>query len=93
MCFDRLTDEETFKSSLPALLATEWRCGVRNGALAGVVVAAVLLVQGTPAWLVLGSAAGTLVLGAVLHQAVLLAGADVLRARARVRDDRGQSAT
>ena len=92
MCFDRLTDEETVETSLPALLAAEWRCALRNGALAGVMVVAVLLVQGTPAWLVLASAAGALALGFVLHQGVLLAGAGVLRARARWRDGRRESA-
>jgi len=91
MCFDRLTDEETVETSLRALLAAEWRCALRNGAMAAVMVVAVLLVQGTPAWLVLGSAAGALALGTLVHQTVLSAGWSVLRARARWRAERRPS--
>ena len=93
MCFGRLTDEESLEASLPALLAAEWRCAVRNGALAAAMVVAVLLVEGTPAWLVLGSAAGAVVVGTVLHQVVLLFGVGVLRARARWGDEQGRTAT
>jgi len=93
MCYDRLTDEETLAASLPAVLGAEWRCALRNGALAGVMVVAVLLVQGTPAWLVLGSAGGAVVLGALLHQTVIAAGWGVLRARARWQAGRQETTT
>lgn len=85
MCFDRLADEETLETSLPALLAAESRCALRNGAMAAAMVLVVLLVQSTPAWVVGVSAVGALVLGTALHQAVLLVGTGVLRARARWR--------
>jgi hypothetical protein len=93
MCFDRLRDEETVEASLPAVLAAEWRCALRNGAMAAAIVVAVLLVDGTAVGLVLGSAAGAIVLGTVLHQIVLLTGWGVLRARARWRGDRAGTAT
>jgi len=85
VCFDRLTDEETGELSLSTVLAAEWRCALRNGAMAGAIVVAVLLFEGAPAWLTAGSAAGAVVLGALLHQAVLLVGWSVLRTRARWR--------
>ncbi len=93
MCFDRLADEETLEASLPALLAAEWHCAVRNGAMAAGMVLVVLLVQGAPVWVVGVSVAGAVALGTALHQAVLLAGAGLLRARARWRESRRGSAT
>ena len=92
MCFDRLSDEETATAPVAELLAAEWRCALRNGALSAAMVLGVLLVAGTPAWVVVASAAGAVVLGTALHQLVLLAGAGVLRARARWLDGRGQTA-
>jgi len=92
MCYDRLTDEETVESSLPAVLGAEWRCALRNGAMAAAIVLAVLLVQSAPPWLVAVSAAGAVALGALLHQAVMAAGWGVLRARARWRAGRGETA-
>ncbi|WP_324661988.1 hypothetical protein [Haloarcula sediminis] len=93
MCYDRLiNDDEVAETSMAALFRSELRCALRNGAMAAGIVLVVLLVEGTPAWLVLGSAAGALALGALLHQAVLLAGAGVLRARARWRSGRRQRA-
>jgi len=93
MCFDRLTDEETLERGLSALLAAEWRYALRNGAMAGVIVVAALLFEGAPAWLTVGSAAGAVVLGALLHQAVLLIGWGVLRTTARWRADRAGTTT
>ena len=91
MCYDRLTDEETVESSLPAVLGAEWRCALRNGAMAAAIVLAVLLVQGAPLWIVAVSAAGAIALGSLLHQAVMAAGWGVLRARARWRGDSGRT--
>jgi len=93
MCYDRLTDEETVETSLPAVLGAEWRCALRNGALAAAMVLAVLLVQGAPAWVVVVSAAGAVALGTLLHQGVMAAGWGVLRARARWRGSRSGTAT
>ena len=93
MCYDRLTDEETVESSLPTVLGAEWRCALRNGAMAAVMVFAVLLVQSAPLWIAAVSAAGALALGALLHQTVMAAGWGVLRARARWQDSRHGAAT
>ena len=66
MCYDRLTDEETVETSLPAVLGAEWRCALRNGSLAAAMVLAVLLVQGAPPWVVVVSAAGAVALGTLV---------------------------
>ncbi|MDS0258425.1 hypothetical protein NDI56_03255 [Haloarcula sp. S1CR25-12] len=92
MCFDRLTDDDTAEASVTEVLTAEWFCALRNGALAAAIVLAVLLAQGTPAWVVFASAVGAVVLGSVLHQALLLVGWGVLRARARWGDGRDRSA-
>jgi len=86
MCYDRLVDEDAATASVRDLLRSEWYCALRNGALAGVMVLAVLLFQGAPAWVVAVSVAGAVALGTAIHQLVLLAGAGVLRASARWQD-------
>jgi len=93
MCYDRLTDDDTVDASVTELLATEWDSALQNGALAAAMVLVVLLTQGTDVAVVAVSAAGALVLGTALHQAVLLVGAGVLRARARWGRSRGHSGT
>ncbi|MBX0323072.1 hypothetical protein EGH21_08540 [Halomicroarcula sp. F13] len=92
MCYDRLVnDDDVAETSAVDLLRTETVCALRNGAMAGVVVLAVLLFEGAPAWLVIASVAGAVALGTALHQVLLLLGAGVLRARTRLRD--GDAAT
>ncbi|QIO22716.1 hypothetical protein [Haloarcula sp. JP-L23] len=76
MCYDRLvTDDEVAETS-----------ALRNGAMAGFLVLAVLLVEGAPAWVVLVSVAGGVALGTAFHQALLLVGTGALRVPARLRD-------
>ncbi|MFC7250569.1 hypothetical protein ACFQJ5_12070 [Halomicroarcula sp. GCM10025324] len=84
MCYDRLTDEGVAEMRLRDLVASELRCSLRNGGMAGVMVLAVLLVQGASALLLLASVVGAVALGAVLHQCVFVAGALVQRGRVRV---------
>ena len=92
MCYDRLVnDDEVAETSAAELFRSELFCALRNGSLAGVMVLAVLLFEGTPAWVLLLSVAGAVVLGTLLHQSVLLAGAGVLRARARWLEGGAQS--
>jgi hypothetical protein len=92
MCYDRLVDEDVVETSIPTLLRTELWCALRNGALAGVLVLAVLLFEGAPVWLVAASVLGAVVLGAVLHQTVFVVGTVVQRVRASDRTERPGSA-
>jgi hypothetical protein len=82
MCYDRLVDDEVTETPVADLFRSELLCALKNGSMAGAIVLAVLLFEGAPATLLLGSVAGAVLLGAALHQAILLAGAGVLRARA-----------
>lgn len=93
MCYDRLlNDEEVVSTGAVELFRTELLCALRNGALAGVMVLAVLLFRGAPAWLIVASVLGAVALGTLLHQSVLLVGAGVLRVRTRLRESDGRSA-
>lgn len=83
MCYERLVEDDVVETGMRELLWSEWYCAVRNGTLAGLMVLAVLLFEGAPAWLVVASVGGAVALGTVLHQLVLLAGAGLVRARAR----------
>lgn len=80
VCFEPLLEADVTERSLPAVLAEEWRDATINGLEAAVIVLAVLLWQGTGLWLALGAAAGAIVLGTVLHQAVLVVSVLGLRA-------------
>lgn len=83
MCYDRLVEDDVVETALPELLRSELVCALRNGALAGVMVLAVLLFEGAPPWLVVASTVGAVALGAVLHEGVFAAGTLVQRLRAR----------
>lgn len=84
MCYDRLVnDDEVTETGAVELVRTESVCALRNGALAGVMVLAVLLFEGATLWLLAASVVGAVALGWLLHQSLLLAGAGVLRVRAR----------
>jgi len=86
MCYDRLVnDEEVTETGAVELVRTESLCALRNGALAGAIVLAVLLFEGAPLGLLAASVAGAVALGWLLHQTLLLAGVRVLRARTRWR--------
>jgi len=92
MCYDRLVnDDEVTEMAAAALFRSELRCALRNGSLAGVMVLAVLLYEGTPLLLVAASALGAVALGTLIHQGILLTGAGLLRARARWRGSGVQS--
>lgn len=94
MCYDRLIeDDDVAETSAVDLFRSELFCALKNGSMAGAIVLAVLLFEGTPATLLLASVAGAVLLGAALHQAIMLAGAGVLRARARWRDSEPSAAT
>ena len=92
MCYDRLIDEDTAETSVPTLLRSEWFCAVRNGALAAAMVLVVLLLEGTPAWLIAASVGGALALGAIVHQLVFLVGVGVVRAMGQWSESHVQSA-
>ena len=86
MCYDRLVnDDNVTEMGAVALFSSELVCALRNGALAGVMVLAVLFYRGAPPLLLAGSVLGAVALGTLLHQGILLAGAGVLRVRARWR--------
>lgn len=87
MCYDRLTDDDVAETRLGDLLASELRCSLRNGSLAGAIVLAVLLFEGAPLWVLAVSVLGAVLLGAVLHEAIFLLGALVQRGRARLGAD------
>lgn len=82
MCYGPLTNGNATEQSIPALLRSEWYPAIRNGVLAAVIVLAVLLLEGTPLWIILATTLGALTLGIVLHQFVLLVGALALRMKA-----------
>jgi len=84
MCYESLLNGEATERSLRALLRAERRAALRNGLAAAVLVAAVLLVEGAAAWLVVALAVAAVALGAALHQVVLVAGATAVRLRHRV---------
>jgi len=83
MCYEALVEGDT-ERPLAALLRGELWPAVRNGLGAAALVVAVALVAPTTpgAWTVAGAASGALVLGTVLHQAVLAVGVAALRWRA-----------
>lgn len=83
VCYEDLRTDTVLERSLTGLLRAETRDAVVNGVEAAALVVFVLAWQGTPALLVATSALLAVPLGALLHQAVLVVGAVVLRRRAR----------
>ncbi|QLH77615.1 hypothetical protein HZS55_10030 [Halosimplex rubrum] len=84
MCYESLLNGEAAERSVRDLLREERRAALRNGLAAAVLVVAVLIVEGAAAWTVVALAVAAVALGAVLHQAVLVAGAAAVRVRHRV---------
>ncbi|MFC7020936.1 MULTISPECIES: hypothetical protein [Haloarcula] len=84
MCYDRLTGDGVTETPFRDLVASELRCALRNGGLAGALVLGVALFEGAAALLVVASVAGAVALGAVLHLCLFVAGALVQRGRARL---------
>lgn len=79
-CFDPLLDGEATERPLGAMIDEEWTDAAINGLEAAVLTVAVLLWQGTPLLLVGMAALGAILLGALLHQVVLIVGVFLLRA-------------
>lgn len=84
MCYDRLGDDDIVETRIGDLLASELVCALRNGALAGVMVLAVLVFDGAPLWVLAVSVVGAVALGALLHETLFLVGALVQRGRNRL---------
>ena len=81
MCYEALVTGEAAEKPVARLLRTELGSAVTDGTVAALVVLAVLAVRGIAPALVAGAAVGALVLGVVVHQAVLLAGTALVRWR------------
>jgi len=72
MCYESLTDGTATERPLSVLLGAETRAAVGNGLAAAIIVVAVLFARGAGPAATLGAAIGALVLGTMLHQAVLV---------------------
>jgi hypothetical protein len=83
MCFAALLNGDATRRSLSEIIRAELSRAVANGAVAALLVVGVLAVEGTPLGLAAVLALGALLLGTVLHQAVLAGGVLVLRGRRR----------
>jgi hypothetical protein len=83
MCYESLVDEdEAIEKPVDDLVREEMRSALVDAGIATVAVVAMLLVVGTPVWLVGVTALVTPVLTLVVHQAVLVAGIGLVRWRA-----------
>lgn len=82
MCYESLVDGDATENSIGELLRGEATEALLNGVVAGAVVALVLASRGFGAGPVVALGTAAVLLGAALHQVVLLAGVAVLRARA-----------
>lgn len=78
-CFCALRDGRATKARLVTLLRAELWPAVRTGILAALTVAVVLAGAGGPPVAVGVRVVGALLLGTLLHQAVLVAGVGALR--------------
>lgn len=83
MCYEDLRAAEVGDRSMRALLRAERADAVVNGLEAAALVSLLLLWHGVSPDLLAASALAAVPLGAVIHQAVLVVGVLVLRARAR----------
>lgn len=82
MCYEALVDEEEATGKpVSTLVREEMGSAVTDAGIATTAVVAMLLVAGTPLWLVGATALVTPVLTVLLHQAVLLFGIGVVRWR------------
>jgi hypothetical protein len=84
MCYESLLNGDAAEKSVRDLLREERRDALRNGLAAAVLVAAVLFAEDAATWTVVALAVAAVALGAVLHQAVLVAGAVAVRLHHRV---------
>jgi sugar phosphate permease len=81
MCYESLLNGDATDSSVTELLRREMGSAFRNGLGAGAIVTAVLLWRSVAPSLLVGSAVAAVVLGALIHQLVLLAGIQLVRRR------------
>lgn len=80
MCYEALVDEdEAIEKPVADLVRGEMGSAVTDGGIATTAVVAMLLLAGTPLWLVGLTALVTPVLTVLMHQAVLVAGVYVVR--------------
>jgi hypothetical protein len=82
MCYESLVDGEVTEQSLGSSLRAEFRDALKNGVVAAVIVAAVLTTRGVDPVITAVAATGALVLGAVVHQLLLVVATVALRVRA-----------
>jgi hypothetical protein len=86
MCYESLVDEdEAIEKPMGDLVREEMGSAVTDAGIATTAVLAMLLIAGTPLWLVGATALVTPVLTVIFHQAVLVAGVYVVRWRASAR--------
>jgi len=81
MCFEALVDGDAAEKPLSDLVREEMSSAAKDGAVAALVVLALLVAGGTPPALIAGAVVGTAALGVAVHQVVLVAGVAVVRAR------------
>ncbi|MFT4921959.1 MAG: hypothetical protein ACI8XM_001167 [Haloarculaceae archaeon] len=82
MCFEALIDGDANEKSLRTLIREEVGSALTDATVAALTVVVVLLGSGTGPLLTVGAALGAVVLGVVLHQAVLVVGVALVRWRA-----------
>lgn len=86
MCYEALRNGDATERPLGDVVRAELSDAAVNGVAAAVIVAAVLYGQGYAIGLIAPFAAGALVLGLLIHEAVLVAGVGVQRVRADRRE-------
>jgi len=90
MCYESLLNGDATERSLRDLLVDERSKAVENGIVAALLVVVVLSVAGSETVLTAGMALLAMVLGAALHQSLLVAAVLVIRAHGRFTRGRGQ---
>jgi len=85
MCFAALLNGDATARPIREIVREELPRSLGNGTVAAAIVVAVLLVEGTGVGLTAAMALGAIVLGAVLHQSLLLCGVGLLRRSRRLR--------
>jgi cation transporter-like permease len=82
MCYESLLDADGNRRSVITHLKGEMASALTNGLVTAALVGVVLATRGVAQSLVLTMALAGLILGALLHQAVLVAGVGIRRVRA-----------
>jgi hypothetical protein len=79
MCYESLLESDGDRTAVTAHLEGEMTSAVYNGLVAAALVGLVLVTRGVAPGLVVSMALAALVLGALLHQAVLVVGVAIRR--------------